>query len=464
MFSTFPFLLLLLIFICPARSELDFCDTDPWVQTTYHQCNFASRGNISSPRILIHPVRIHDNPYHALHETVWALAHYLTHCTKAPRNNYVLILPSRADIFQNFSSCTTVANNTTPPSWGACAIRILAHHIAIHPNNIVSRRVWTNRKRPPNMRWLDNCFDKTVTLGVKPPNNHFGAQGRSFFSRVLWYAHNCSTPGVSAQKRTALCNESRSDKATYVPLSDDIKKSAFRNLTYSVMRYLHLWHGMRPRRSKVRVLIYDRNDTKRRQWVNAPQFVRAVRKDPRVEVRFLQTTPVSFAEQVALYSWVDVVITPHGAQSASTIFMAPGTDIIELWGKSHDNVWPTRYKPRSWTGWHAPLLGLNLQYAQMHPASLPFRTAEQITASSRMDDGKEKHKALTSQLLLQYEEAVQRQMVRLEEEGVEYAHVKKLQRVHTIEEARTLRHATGMMLLLGCFSIVARRLTRRKFR
>lgn len=120
------------------------------------------------------------------------------------------------------------------------------------------------------------------------------------------------------------------------------------------------------RKRKVHVLLYDRTDTRRRQWVNSEEVAARLRADKRVRLTFVQKHPGELLDQVKLYHSADILVAPHGAAMANSFFMPRGSGVVIVWRFCKVDVRDSTLLAKEWTGWHAWLMGLNLAYVQCH--------------------------------------------------------------------------------------------------
>ena len=124
------------------------------------------------------------------------------------------------------------------------------------------------------------------------------------------------------------------------------------------------------------VLVYDRKNARRRRWNNVDQTLDKLLLDKRLNVTYLTALPKSFGGQVSVFRTSDIVITPHGAALANSIFMKKGSEVIEINKCCRDEVRLAPEALRAWTGWHAPLLSIGLQYLQCHQENSHLSIAE----------------------------------------------------------------------------------------
>lgn len=205
-----------------------------------------------------------------------------------------------------------------------------------------------------------------------------------------------------------------------IPLSDKAKTDALVNLRDAVLEMVGAL--ARENDGRVHILLYDRNDTTRRQWVNAHEVYERLKLDKRVELNYVRQMPTGFKSQVLLYAWTDIVIAPHGAAMVNTVFMRNGSEVIEIWKHCDENVVGNPFQPRDWTGWHANLLGLQLRYVQCHRAELKFKNESELEERGHGVDTNGRHKVRVDEVLEAVEQAVIRQSKNLVSQTEEVKH------------------------------------------
>lgn len=127
-------------------------------------------------------------------------------------------------------------------------------------------------------------------------------------------------------------------------------------------------HSMSP------VLVYGREDATRRIWRNAATFIRLLAQQlpPGIPIHHMKEVPNSFEEQVTVFNEAALLVAPHGAAMANTLFMKERSAILEISsrycfserGVAERNI--TRLDmdtvqnasdPNAWVPWHAQSLG-----------------------------------------------------------------------------------------------------------
>lgn len=82
------------------------------------------------------------------------------------------------------------------------------------------------------------------------------------------------------------------------------------------------------------IVVYDRKDSQRRIWANAPEFVKVIREELQQDV--LHTSimgTMRLEQQSRLFYDADIIVMPHGAALSNLIFARPSTTIFELYCK-----------------------------------------------------------------------------------------------------------------------------------
>lgn len=379
-------LLLLLSRPPPTLALADFCDTDPRVHVSTTSC--------PSPHLHLALPELDRNPFHALHDILWVASHYLLHCAEKFSRKTISI-----DLLKPYNKSTCSEGFPKPRNnsaiWGLCAAAALAERHNAHLQTLPL----STRSAP--------CYSKTVHLGGL--NNSEDGYGTLFphFRKLSFYGRIC----LPCPAHPNLC-ASGTQLGSLIELPDEHKAAAVRQVAHAVLTYLRVSDDIKDR-SLVRVLLYSRGDAVRRRWANVHEVRQRFEKDPRVELRYVPANPKPFREQVELYRWADVVVAPHGAAMVNTIFMRPGTDVVEVWKWCHEDIARERFLPHDWTGWHAGMMGINLQYVQCHDALKRYKER------SELHGGKEgvmvlgAHKVRVEEILSVVGEAVERQRGRL---------------------------------------------------
>lgn len=348
--TTLPFLLFSTTLILPFILAEDFCDSEPHLQIQETTCESSQK-----PTILFRLTRLHPNPYHALHDSLWAISHYLIHCLlpEAKSKRIIIQTEEPSHELKNCSSESQlpILADDGKACWALHVMKAMAKTMNIELIGGEQRVV--------------NCVEKRIkfpvdpgnsySLGVEPPKGYVRKSHSKRLLGLTWTGRAC----LHSQK-DKVCTDVGDGSNLEPELPHHLKAAAFRFVADVVRKEAGASLARKGQRNgPVRTLFYDRNDTSRRQWANSKEVYEALRRDKRLELRFVRKTPASVNEQVLMYSWADVIIAPHGAGMVNTIIMRPGTEIIEVWKKCGANK---QFWPPDWTAWHAPLLDLNLQY------------------------------------------------------------------------------------------------------
>lgn len=386
--------LVLLSLLRHCIAAIDFCEADPRVEVTRSVCP-----GVTSPSLLIHVRPLDGNPYHSVHDTLWPVAHYLSHCTRSLPPGAITLLV-RYDNNYNASGC--VGDKVLPPNgpyWALCAVHALAASVG---GQVLGT---------PNVDTLpDQCFDKTVQFGVRRhvASNVYGVgHMRDDFRAMSFFGRTCAG-AVEAD-----CDPTVANRSMLIPMPARMKTDALKYLRNSVMRLVDASVPEEEPGRKIRVLMYDRNDTSRRQWTNTEPIHELLQKDERVEARFVRATPKTLKGQVELYAWPDVLVAPHGAAMVNTIFQREGTEVVEGRKLCDEYVGRDRFVPNDWTGWHATLMNINVQYVQCHRAEGDFKESHQLLERERGPPTNGQHKYRVEEVAELLETALERQAVRL---------------------------------------------------
>lgn len=151
--------------------------------------------------------------------------------------------------------------------------------------------------------------------------------------------------------------------------------------------------------------------------MNVADVYKLLHKDHRVEVTFVRRMPRLLKEQVELYSWADVLVAPHGAAMVNTVFMRPGTEIVEIYKRCDMNIEYDRFVPHDWTGWHASLLDVNIQYVQCHRMEAPYKNPSQLLDGKLGPPTDGPHKVRIEELMTLLDSAIERQKLRIQVQG-----------------------------------------------
>lgn len=330
-----PLASVFLLMLCADCNDYDFCHSDPRLQVVQDSQKNSSWSGCSTGIFL--PI-LDENPNHALHDRLWALSHYMKHCQEQ-----ALTLVLNDHPFYDLSLCGEDADYVSRqrPPWGICVVFILArwHRAQLR---FEKTRVW-----PHQVTEHSTCYSRQIWMGILPSSSlsRDTGVGVSHFRKLSWFGRNCEMqyPCIGGLAH----------------LPDSWQTSALNNIISAVRNYTKVKHI---RTDAVNVLIYDRNDTKRRKWAGAQKVLKKLESDKRLHVKLLHQMPMSFLTQVKLFTWADIFLSPHGAAIANTIFMQSGSDVLEIMKNCDAASQQARFAPWDWTGWHAHLLGLNLVY------------------------------------------------------------------------------------------------------
>lgn len=396
--------LVLLHLLYQAHSATDFCDADPRLLITTMRCN------PSTPHLNLFLPQLDKNPYHALHDILWVASHYLSHCVALYRKEGKITMSLTIPTLPTQIDCVFGQDPSPSVSWGSCAAAALA---ARHKARLRTLSTVSNETKTPS------CYTKTVQLGWLHNDHVFAQDGfgnlQPHFRELSFFGRGC-IPAAPGQVSSP-CDGTQAH-GILVPLPERFQSAAFLALRDSITTYLgvatpNLTLTAQRKLNRVRVLVYSRGDTMRRQWANAEQLSKRLTRDSRIVLHFLKKTPHSFRQQAELYSWADVLVAPHGAAMVNTIFMRPGAEVVEVWKYCYEDVSKSRFLPHHWTGWHVHLLGINLQYLQCHDSKKEYRRRNQLGGKDHKIVS-ESHKVRIEETLKVLDGVFERQLHRLD--------------------------------------------------
>lgn len=420
--------LLLLLLLTPplaSRAAVDFCDADP----RSHLFRASCRSD--HPYLLLHIRPVDRNPYHALHDSIWPLGHYLAHCVSSFAYGHIDVMTHHAHLM-NFSECTSDAptrNVHKIPFWGFCALHAMATRVG-------GKVLGTGISGGPLGA---GCYDKTVTFAVDRVAEGVAGVGkmRNDYRGLRWFGRVCAE-GRGANR----CDEAVRNRSMVVPLGAHMTREALLYMREAILDMVGVVEAPDDGRRRVRLLMYDRNDTSRRQWelANARRVFGRLAADDRVEIRFVHETPRSFKEQVEMYVWADVVLAPHGAGLVNSLFMREGSEVVEANKHCEEWVGKDRFVGSDWTGWHAPVMGINVVYVQCHTAEGDFKERSELLEDSHGAPTNGRHKYKVDEIMELMETVLERQTVRLKRmtERAELRAAEKKQAEQGVERLKRL--------------------------
>lgn len=271
---------------------------------------------------------LHGNPFHAFHDTAWAVGYYLLNCVGDPRETFLWI---KADPLTNVTFCEiepAVYNKSRHPKWGICLLRNVAIEIGIPHEHIL-----LSENEPKY------CFRRSTRV-----------KGNFRNLRYTW-----------SPTKHSLFRKLWGDRPL-VPW--EFRRDALRKIARSVLAQNTL--SVYSIRNRIQVLAYGRSDIRRRRWRNINESLDLIRSNSLYQVTYLPEMPRAFAAQVDIFRRADIIITPHGAALANSIFMKPGSAIIEVHKCCRQEVRLKPKEPRMWTAWHGKEYDLNITYVQCH--------------------------------------------------------------------------------------------------
>lgn len=266
------------------------------------------------------------NPFHGFYDCIWPLLHYLVTCSPLRRLKHppAIVINNGGLSEESYSS------------W------VVQAQMAFLQNN-PEKGLILERNRIPRSQCV--CFTSLVRFE------------RGAFWRPIRYQFKYET-----NADTILSSHPMETKRNGL--------IAFREI---ILSRLHL--NSRPLRVPYpSVLVYGREDINRRTWCNVGQFIKLLRKKlfAEVHVLYIKRIPINFEEQVSKFNAVSLLIAPHGAAMVNTLFMRPGSAVLEISSKhcfQGNNSWSDSTfldtdtianvsDPNSWVPWHAQSLGI----------------------------------------------------------------------------------------------------------
>ncbi|CAN8067234.1 unnamed protein product [Agarophyton chilense] len=344
------------------QAELDRCNYDPriglWRVYTHAHCNDAQANRSKS--LLVDVLKLHGNPYHALYDVGWAVSYYIRNCLRKPfwqfdaKNTFLRV---RVNYEMNLTRCEHEPsdeeyNRWEQPSWGACMLLAVATQSGIPISNI---------DIVPPGRLTNTC--------------HTGVA--EFLPRFRNRAYQIGKLPRTKRKKKRFLKDERVDRA-------------FQQIQHDVLSAFNVNRRM-AKSDRVNVLLYDRRDRRpyrlKRKWISAQRLEKRLRRDRRVALTYVNELPKSLAQQASLFHSTDILVAPHGAAMANTVFMKDNSHVFEIWKCCKDEVRNDPEEPHPWTGWHASRIGLTLRYVQCHRPNQTLSVAELHQLDENEDEG-----------------------------------------------------------------------------
>lgn len=382
--------------INPVFAYIDFCHSDPRLKVTYHDCNSSSSD--SRQQVFINQTKYFDHGYHMMMDSVWALTYYLRYCLGP---NEVPTVSTSYPVEFDKHNCKV---SNTSNDWKSCAYMAIASNF-------------------PNLRTVFNdsggCYNRRVDMNAYPSAGqgvgqlHKTAVKREpNFRQNSWYGRYCIgfNNCLTSNSRYALGSRSQ-----LIPLPDRYKRETYSVIHKSFQNFVDVPDRRLDDMNVVNVLVYDRSDTSRRQWSNAKKFLRLIKDDTRLKIRYITTTPTSFIDQALTYAWADIVVAPHGGAMVNTLFMHSGIDIISIWKFCLEYVAIDRFKLHIWEGWHAHYLNQHISYIQCHDKAQPYKVDDELSINNDRVPVDRPHKSRPSEVFKYVQFAIERQQIRLKE-------------------------------------------------
>ena len=166
-----------------------------------------------------------------------------------------------------------------------------------------------------------------VNAGLSPNNIHFSNQEADAcyrkktviparFRRLRYFIRKIG--GESWGRRSKTCKLPKSSHQT-----------AFSRIVNSVIESGGI-KSLRKYSKLLIVLVYDRENIKRRRWNNLDQTLHKLLLDKSLYITYITALPKSFRGQLRVFRKSDIVITSHGTALANSLFMRKGSEAIEI--------------------------------------------------------------------------------------------------------------------------------------
>lgn len=267
-----------------------------------------------------------ENPFHGFYDCLWPLVHYLVTC-----------LPLR-----RFMSTPVVITNNAVLSeerYNSWAVQAQTAFL----DSGEKRHLAIERNRVPGSQCI--CFSSVVRFG------------RKSFWRPVRYQFTYKV-GID----TILSSHPMQTKRNGLVAFRDVLLARF-NLNSRPLQT-----------AQPLILIYGREDVKRRTWRNIHEFMKLLHGELHegISILYMKQIPTKFEEQVSRFNAATVLIAPHGAAMVNTLFMRRGSAVLEISSKHCSSYTDTERNstfldtdtiantsdPNSWVPWHSQSLGI----------------------------------------------------------------------------------------------------------
>lgn len=295
-----------------------FCHSDPTVR--YWR-------NLTCPlgQHLVTVPYLNPNPFHAFHDTGWAVGYYLYNCLQRANETHLWVnSTSDIDLRLCWDEKSPHVERSKQPSWGICLLKTVALNRGIPLQNFHLGR------EPPA-----KCWRRETVI-----NGRFRQLVYKAISTRLWFWD------------------------ILVPWK--MRKEAVQRIASDVSASYYKETFEYEERNTFHVLVYTRDDVRRRRWNNVNETISLLEKDPDFTVKKVYGIPTSLRQQVNLFRDADIVITPHGAALANSIFMRKHSTILEVHKCCFQEIRTHPHEFQRWTSWHVRALSLNIRYIQCH--------------------------------------------------------------------------------------------------
>jgi len=316
--------------------------------------NYSRNLSCQQSNHLILVKNLHGNPYHAFHDTAWAVGYYIYYCLQDPKNTHIWISSSSIHKI-NIEHCFKFRQSTEDlsgmrPSWGVCFLSVLAINYGIDEKNIHISD-FSASTYPPGFCWRK----QTIFSGYYREFKYLALPRKS--TESFWkFFHKYKV----FKKRNDHLQKS-------VPWN--MKRNALINMTKSISNYYvgdSKNYSFAESENQLQVLLYGRGDVRRRRWRNIDKTIHYLNMDKSINLTTIYNMPSSFSVQVKLFNKADIVITPHGAALANSVFMKKQSGILEIHKCCLSEIRNSPTNLHMWTGWHVKEFSLNIRYLQCH--------------------------------------------------------------------------------------------------
>jgi len=261
-----------------------------------------------------------ENPFHAFYDCIWPLSQFISSCLPEQRNG------NRYHIISDLS----LLNGGEKRSWFAEAMSIFMN--GIQPKNYIVQENEFQDK-------TGICF-RTVS---------------KFKRKMVWrpLRFNIMFENIDIQ------------------YSEKMRAQGIKLFRSVILEQLKLKKHPISAYEKIKIVVYDRSDARRRKWKNADQFYELLYKryGETADIEFYRSVNMSFHDQARLFNDATIHIGSHGAAMANTLFMRPNSGVLEINSITCQNRFNTEKQDldtikdkatwMGWTSWHSSIIGIH---------------------------------------------------------------------------------------------------------